>query len=222
MMNTRIHFIKLVHKCLPTTGQKNWRDNGNRTCPRCASTKEGRDHIIQCTARTPRAEWRAIFFKSTREFHTKHDTSPDLQQVWEVAIDQWLNATEGDVAVDSTLFPDKASPMVEQQNRICWRQVSNGRFSSEWSRLQEQHYQLGRRRTRDGKKDKRAGQRWQATEFHSSYTMEPMARPVEIAEQQSSWKNAANKQIRAQRITYSELQILYDRRESMEDSVKPC
>ena len=77
MMNTRIHFIKLVHECLPTTGQQNRRDNGNRTCPRCATTKEDRDHIIRCEART-RAEWRANFRKSTREFHTKHDTAPDL------------------------------------------------------------------------------------------------------------------------------------------------
>jgi len=217
MMNTRIHFIKLVHECLPTTGQQNRRDNGNRTCPRCATTKEDRDHIIRCKART-RAEWRANFRKSTREFHTKHDTAPDLQQLWEVAMDQWLNAPEGDIVVNSTLFPDEARPLVEQQNRIGWRQVFNGRFSSEWRRLQDQHYLLVRRRTHEGKKDKQTGQWWQRSFI--LFIWSQWLTLWKLRNNKLHGENAATKQTSAQRIIHSELRNLYERRESMEDSVQ--
>jgi hypothetical protein len=217
MMNTRIHFIKLVHECPPTTGQQNWRDNGNRTCPRCATTKEDRDHIIRCEART-RAEWRANFRKSTREFHTKHDTAPDLQQLWEVAMDQWLNAPEGDIVFNSTLFPDAARPLVEQQNRIGWRQVLNGRFSSEWRRLQDQHYLLVRRRTHEGKKDKQTGQWWQRSFI--LFIWSQWLTLWKLRNNELHGANEATKQTSAQRIIHSELRNLYDRRESMEDSVQ--
>ena len=49
--------------------------------------------------------------------------------------------------------------MIQQQNVIGWRQLFNGRFGTEWSRVQDDYY--ARERSQHGKNDKRSGEKWQ-------------------------------------------------------------
>jgi hypothetical protein len=133
-------------------------------------------------------------------------------------MDQWLNAPEGDIVVNSTLFQDEALPLVEQQNRIGWRQVFNGRFSSEWRRIQDQHYLLVRRRTHEGKNDKRTGQRWQHR--FMLFIWGQWLTLWKLRNDELHGANATTQQTIAQTIIHYELRNLYDQRESMEDSVQ--
>jgi hypothetical protein len=93
---SRIHYIKRIHECLPTTvGQQIWRDNGTSTCPKCTSTYEDGDHIITCGSST-RAEWWEKCCNSSCKFHQKHNVAPDLQQLSDMTMTQWLNVSEGE------------------------------------------------------------------------------------------------------------------------------
>jgi hypothetical protein len=72
------------------------------------------------------------------EFHAKNGTSPILIHLWNEALDQWFGNDE--IQVASILFPRDLRQLILQQNLIGWRQIFNGRFSTEWARVQEDHF----------------------------------------------------------------------------------
>ena len=150
----RIHFSKLVHDCLPTHAQANRFDSGHRQCPVCDSTQEDRDHILRCPSPS-RAAWRSRFWQAIEKFHQQFDTHPLLRAVFRDALGAWFQSPDSEV-VSSILYPAEVRELILQQNKIGWRQIFNGRFGYEWSRLQSNHY-----RRRKPNSDRMTGDKWQ-------------------------------------------------------------
>lgn len=61
--------------------------------------------------------------------------------------------------VSPILYHMDIRAVIIQQNTIGWRQLFNGRFSSEWSRVQEEYYTRLRRQRNNN--DRRTGLKWQ-------------------------------------------------------------
>lgn len=154
----RIHYTKLVFDQLPTTSQANKFDKGNRTCPSCAYTTENRDHILRCNS--PQAAiWRDEFRAELSDFCRRTLTTPILKTLLTSALDQWFCSLE-DIWIDPREHPDSLGNLIIEQNAIGWRQIFSGRFSREWSIVQQAQYhrlpppQEGQR--------KRTGDQWQS------------------------------------------------------------
>jgi hypothetical protein len=154
----RVHFSKLVHECLPTNSMKNRFDSGQRKCPVCPCDYETRDHVLRCPA-AEREAWRQTFMQKIETFHEQEHTCPLLRHLLRESLQQWFQSEE-DIKVSPIFYPNDIREVIEQQNRIGWRQLFNGRFGTEWSSKQEAFY----RRTENvsqGKKQLRTGARWQ-------------------------------------------------------------
>ena len=122
----------------------------------CGSTDETRDHIIRCLA-PPRTAWRRKFWEAIAQFHTEYRTAPVLIYVFRSAMEDWLQA-ESDLVVSPILFPLEVRQLILDQNLLGWRQLFSGRFSIEWSKIQQAYY--ARHRTKDGIQ-RRTGSQWQ-------------------------------------------------------------
>jgi hypothetical protein len=154
----RVHITKMVHECLPTLGRLNRFDKGHRTCPCCPCLTEDRDHVIKCGAAS-RQRWRDKFLQEINMFHDKAETYPLLRHLWNEAIQEWLRTDEPDILVSPVLYHTDVREVIIQQNRIGWRQLINGRFSTAWSLIQEEYYRRLRQQT--GTADRRSGETWQ-------------------------------------------------------------
>ena len=154
----RIHYTKLVFDQLPTNSQANKYDSGLRTCPTCNHPTENRDHILRCS--TPAAAtWREDFQLELSEFCRRTLTAPELKNLLTHALVKWFDSAE-DIHMAPGDYPDDLGNLIIEQNAIGWRQIFSGRFSSEWSKVQQAQYnrlpppQEGQR--------KRTGDQWQA------------------------------------------------------------
>ena len=55
-------------------------------------------------------------------------------------------------------FPTRLSVLIQQQNRIGWRYIFNGRSSGRWAEIQEEHYS---RMDQSIRTKQMTGQHWQ-------------------------------------------------------------
>jgi hypothetical protein len=103
---------------------------------------------------------RAKFTQTLAKFHEKVDTYPLIRQALNKSIQSWMNATDDvEYCVNTTIYHNDVRQAIRQQNEIGWRQVINGRFSIEWSRIQDDYYARPRLQKRNN--DRRSGHRWQ-------------------------------------------------------------
>jgi hypothetical protein len=56
-----------------------------------------------------------------------------------------------DITLDPTDYPTEVNKLIRQQNAIGWKQLWLGRFSEEWSDIQDNFYA----RKQNGKKEKK-------------------------------------------------------------------
>ena len=97
--------------------------------------------------------------ESLAEFCQKTQTDPDIQTLLRVGWEQWFSTLEGDIQLPQHDFSPKLHAIIQQQNRIGWRQLFNGRFGTEWSTVQQAAYN----RYQQGNEAhiKCTGERWQ-------------------------------------------------------------
>ena len=140
-INRSIHYTKLVNDILPTHSWLNKLDKGNRPCPCCDDLMEDRDHILRCPA-PARNRWRHAFLQSVAAYCVTQHTYPPLQALLMDALRQWLysSPTNPTYEPDRAHYPQHFHILIVAQSRIGWRQVFNGRFSTEWSDHQDAHY----------------------------------------------------------------------------------
>ena len=134
-----IHYTKMVFDILSTHSQSNKYDKGHQTCPTCDNTVENRDHILRCT-HPDAVTWRAEFRTDLTDFHRRTQTSPELDRLLTTALNEWFHTTSEDIQVDSIPFSDELRNLIIEQNAIGWRQIFSGRFSKEWSVVQQAQY----------------------------------------------------------------------------------
>jgi hypothetical protein len=138
-INPRRHFSKLVHDILPTLAFLNKQDNGKRLCPCCRHPQETRDHILRCPA-PMRNKWRHSFLTSLDTFCLKTPTAPPLRTLLLEAVRAWLyHGTDEAYTPDISHYPTSLRSLIMQQNAIGWRQLFNGRFSVQWSIIQDEY-----------------------------------------------------------------------------------
>jgi hypothetical protein len=150
-IHRRVHLTKLIHDILPTNNNvSRWQPNRLEKCPSCPHSFEDRDHVIRCPHQA-RHEWRQKFLISLRKTCDSINTRPNLQDILLTAIEAWFN----DEIADFSRFPNIYSTLIYQQNVIGWRQIFNGRLSTEWSSLQDDYLNDKGIRTK-----KQTGQLW--------------------------------------------------------------
>jgi hypothetical protein len=157
----RIHYSKLVHDILPTFAYLNKMDKGKRCCPRCAHPHEDRDHIIQCPHRT-RNKWRHGLLTNILEICINQHTYEPLLHLLQDALRGWMyhNNPDQEFILSYQPYPHELHLLIRQQNKIGWRQLFQGRFSQEWSRIQSDYY-YRTLENRSSKNHKMTGNGWQ-------------------------------------------------------------
>ena len=208
----RVHLSKMLHECLPTFHQLNKYGGNPRKCPACSTADETRDHIIRCVVPS-RLSWRAQFWEAMDKFHSEYRTAPVLIYVFRSAMEEWLQS-DADAVINPTLYPSEVRELVIQQNVIGWRQVFNGRFSIEWSRIQQEYY--SKHRTKPGIKN-RNGSQWQVKLM--TLIWEQWRKVWKERNQEVHGQDEAERS-RAERANMSrELREVYDQRQQMEPQV---
>jgi hypothetical protein len=211
----RTHLTKMVFEILPTMAQMNKFDNGRRTCPSCTCPHEDRDHILRCLA-TRRVEWRIEFMASFAEFCRKTQTDTEIQMLLRIGWEQWFSSPDGAVTIQPELFSPRLSAIIQQQNLIGWRQLFNGRFSGEWSRVQHAAY-AGRARDQDNPV-KRTGEKWQVQLIIHIWTQWERAWTDRNQAVHGNTATTRNEAIR--REVGRQLEVIYQNRHLMEPSVQ--
>jgi len=142
----RCNLVKLVHDILPTNALVAKYHPGDREkkCPSCSAISEDRDHVIRCPSRQA---WRSQFLVKIRKICDRHHTKPNLQQLLLDGISSWMTNT----AMSAESYTKQYRKLIRQQNELGWRQLFNGRMSTEWARIQEDFLystgQLGKTRS---------------------------------------------------------------------------
>jgi hypothetical protein len=135
LIHQRVHLTKLIHDILPTNDNvSRWKKHRSAKCPSCPHPEEDRDHVLRCPHPARRA-WRQTFLVTLRKKCDKLQTRPHLQDILITALDAWF----ADEPPNFTRFPPLYTALIYQQTQIGWRQLFNGRFSTEWSRLQDEY-----------------------------------------------------------------------------------
>ncbi|KAI2509155.1 hypothetical protein MHU86_5274 [Fragilaria crotonensis] len=158
-LKKRTFLVKLVHGILPTNLHLHRSDQRRNRCPSCQSVAESWQHIPCCPS-DAHTSWRNSFLKTMEVTCTRLGTMPHLQVLLLRAIREWLHPHSE--TVFTVQFRGGDSPalrrVIFQQNAIGWEHILLGRFSSEWSRLQDEYYA---RRAQSTETKRQTGQRWQ-------------------------------------------------------------
>ena len=120
--------------------------------------------------------------------------------------------------VSPLLFHKDVRVVIGQQNSIGWRQIINGRFTVEWSRLQDDHY--ARMRFQQGTDDRRSGHRWQIKLIRMMWK-EWMKLWNKLRNEELNGRDAANRKISERREIESELhEVQHARQNHLEPRVQ--
>jgi hypothetical protein len=127
--------VKMCHEILPTaTITFRYKATASPLCPICKADDEDRDHVMRCVDST-KAKWRHQLIGSVQKRCTEMKTRKMLTTILTDGLMQWFN----DKQIQPAAYPAPFHRLIKQQNEIGWRQLFNGRFSSEWQQLQNQH-----------------------------------------------------------------------------------
>jgi hypothetical protein len=138
----RTHLIKYVHDVLPTNAKLHRRDPRRTTCPACRQGTETWVHIVRCST-DARQTWRAKTLTSIDARCNNLTTDPHLRNLLCNAVSNWMELETEDntkFCVDPGDFPNAYRRLIMQQNRIGWEHIFQGRFSTDWSLLQDNFY----------------------------------------------------------------------------------
>lgn len=159
----KTHYTKLVHGILPTGKHMHRKDPFRSLCPLCQDTAEDWCHILKCPHEN-RGRWRDQLIPKVEEKCASLKTRPVLKRLLRDALNGWFNHTTTDTyALNPLMYPPDVHCLIGQQNEIGWQQLFLGRFSNEWSYLQDNFYaQQAAEEGQTKKKTKKlTGQRWQ-------------------------------------------------------------
>ena len=95
----------------------------------------------------------------TADFYRKTQRDPEIQTFLRTSLEMWFSNSEREVILQPHLFSPRLQRLIQQQNQIGWRQLFNGRFWLEWSKVQNEAYSRRPRNADD--QPKRTGDKWQ-------------------------------------------------------------
>ena len=217
MNKRRIHYTKMIFDILPTHSQSNKRDGGKRTCPTCEDPVENRDHILRC-AHGDAVAWREELKCDLTDFYRRTQTEPELARLLTTALAQWFSTPSGDIQLDPTPFSDDLRNLIIEQNAIGWRQIFSGRFSQEWSVIQQAQYHRLRSTPQSQGQRKRTGDRWQAQLIGTIW--KAWDRRWAARNKAVHGHNATTRQQAIRREVQRQLDTIYQQKGMMEPSVQ--
>ncbi|KAI2503130.1 hypothetical protein MHU86_11321 [Fragilaria crotonensis] len=157
----KTHYTKLVHEILPT-GKNVHRRDPPKPVP-AMSCSCGR--LVSYTPMSPR-ESRDLASSSDTKVDERCEalrTRPLLKTVLRDALTGWLQSDTDEYQLNPQQYPKDVHRLIRQQNDIGWQQLFLGRFSNEWSDIQENYYAKTAAETAPAAKKtaKQTGLRWQ-------------------------------------------------------------
>jgi hypothetical protein len=127
--------VKLCHDILPTAKQTNrYNSIMSAECYLCKHDVEDLNHLLRCS-HPDRKPWRHTLYKALRATCENHITRPYLVDILLNGIDAWIN----EIPFDKLEYPVLYHRLIDEQSSLGWRQLFQGRMTSEWARLQDQH-----------------------------------------------------------------------------------
>ena len=103
-------------------------------CPLCRAPNEDHCHVLRCPHPT-REKWRNDFLNSIPRVCDDLRTDHHLCTLLEAGIRSWLYSSP----LDSSPYPTKYLPLIHEQTTIGWKQFFQGRISTKWASLQQEH-----------------------------------------------------------------------------------
>jgi hypothetical protein len=160
--SARIFIIKFAHDHLPTRRHMHRiKQAPHDKCPACMHITETAWHILSCPSRSL---WRAEMLRTLGESLITNHTQPDIALIL-------LQGIRG--ALSNHRFqmnPNNREPLfralVNSQNKIGWHQLLKGRFSKQWTQIQDQHLLADI----DIDNAKQSGDRWLKLTLHHIWT----------------------------------------------------
>jgi hypothetical protein len=214
-LNERTHFVKLVQGVLPTSNHVHRRDPIRSLCPACGLVPEDWTHILRCH-HSSRSQWRASLLASLKGELITLQTRPLLVQILMAAISGWLECNHEQFTFDPTPYPHAFRRAIQQQNSIGWQHVFQGRFSHEWSDIQDGFYASHHDHT--GTPQRRTGQRWQVAVIGVLWKQWKV---LWASRNQDLHGTTAMQQCRAlSRALQRDLRDVYDLKDQLEPSVR--
>ena len=130
----RNFITKFCFYTLPTGDRLHRRDSiYNNRCPTCHAPDETDNHLLQCLSPARRA-WRSDLIRSLLK-PIDSFLDPVLLDILREGLLCWFR-TE---SIDSTPYPPRYQRLLKQQRSIGWNNLIRGKFSEEWSYLQQQY-----------------------------------------------------------------------------------
>ena len=127
--------VKMLHDILPVGKRVYCYSTTNPlSCSTCGCDTEDTNHLYTCPHQS-RDRWRKQVHRNLRKKMEKSHTDQTLA---DIALEGLTSFLEGR-AVDIHDLPDKYHKLLEEQDEIGWNNFLKGRWSKEWSRLQEEH-----------------------------------------------------------------------------------
>lgn len=145
-----------MHGILPTNHRLHRHEPSRRGCPACSHRDEQWTHILRCPHQS-RADWRTGVIAVLKATCDKLHTRPKLRDLLLDGISGWFASPDPDTyQLQQSGYADEFKRLISQQNKIGWKHVFLGRFSMEWSNLQDIYYT-----TRPDSQQSRKGSTWQ-------------------------------------------------------------
>jgi hypothetical protein len=157
--NKSTQCVKLVHDILPTNAYVHRQSPTRQKCPLCTDIKD-RDHILRCK-HPSREQWRKEFLTSLNHYCSTAGTCQTLTHILLLALQRWFREDPNgaqSMTLDEHQFPNDVRLVIQQQNKIGWRQIFSGRFGRAWGEYQERHYSQAAEQSRA---KVHTGQLWQ-------------------------------------------------------------
>ena len=133
--NARTTIVKHLH-CLSPTGHIANRNDPNQPheCPACSAPFEDNDHVITCPHPT-RSQWRDSTTQKIQHYHCE-DSDPHLLDILRDGLSRYHRNLP---PINSELYPLPYQTLIRQQNKIGWDHLYRGRWSHEWTTLQDEY-----------------------------------------------------------------------------------
>ena len=219
----RIQITKIIHDIVPTNRRVHRHNVLLQRCPTCTDVDtEDRDHVMRCSD-PARDKWRAELI-TTLEYKCRTlRTDPGLTRILIEGLHSWL---EGAAFLPEARYHRKFRKLIREQNEIGWRQLFNGRMTSEWARHQDDYTHVQRLKARDEDVAKLVGSpsgRRNGTAWTSAIISELWEQWFKVWTIRNEAVHGHDQTTRNEQIelrTRQALQDIYEKRDEMEPSVR--
>jgi hypothetical protein len=135
MSPRHIQLVKLCHDILPTAKVTNrYSLIAPKTCPLCILETDDLSHLLRCNHPDWKL-WRHKLYSALRITFEIYHTRPYPADILLNGLDCWFTGT----ALVTSKYPRLFYRLITEQTLISWRQIFQGRMSTEWARMQNLH-----------------------------------------------------------------------------------